>query len=286
MNFGTILGILTLLLTIIALILATIFRIVSKLNLTIKYLKIFLGIFGLIYFIIFWYFHDLINIINNQNSIANISIYWSKVLLLDMCPFMYVFLNLCFIFDYKNKLIKTVCLWSIIGSSITIIGSIWSVNYNGNPLIYIFLGSNEGRLYYFIHAFMLIFGTFFFVYNNRHRFIDVFVSHLLPSLYLIYVLIIIRTLNITRNASGLVEYDWINTNGEYYLVYQLLKLKFPQIQIVAYFLVWIEMIILIILRNSIAKPTLQWFWPKFIYQKITLWDKISKKWYLTRLKTF
>lgn len=286
MTFGTIVGIITLFLTIIVIIFAIILRIVNKLNITIKCLEIFLGIFGLAYFIVFRYYQDVINLINNQNSMFNISIYWSKVLLLDMCPFMYVFLNLCFIFDYKNKLIKTACLWSIIGSSITIIGSIWNVDYNGNPLVYIFLGSDEGQLYYFIHAYMLIFGTFFFVYNNRHRFVDVFVSHLLPSLYLIYVLIIVKTLNITQNATGLVEYDWVNTNGEYHLVYQLLKLKFPQIQIVAYFLVWIEMIVLIILRNSFSKPTLQWFWPKIMYQKIPLWNRISKKWYLMRLKTF
>lgn len=286
MNFGTILGILTLCLTIIAVISATILRVTNKLNMTIKYLKIFLGIFGLTYFLIFRYTQDVINLINNHNYTFDVSIYWSKVLLLDMCPFMYVFLNLCFIFDYKNKLIKTISLWSVIGSSITIIGSIWSVDYNGNPLIYIFIGSDEGQLYFFIHGFMLIFGTFFFVYNDRFRFIDIFVSHLLPTLYLIYVLIIIKTLNITQNATGLVEFDWVNINGEYHIVYQILKLKFPEVQILSYFLVWIEMVVLIILRNSFAKPTLQWFWPKIVYQKIPLWNKLSKKWYLTRLKKF
>ena len=285
MSFGVIVGILTLLFTFSGIGIAILLRWKNKFTLTIKILEIILGIFGLIYFIIFRYTQDIINLINYQNSTSDISIYYSKVLLLDMCPFMYVFLNLCFIFDYKNKLIKVVSLWSIIGSSITIIGSIWSANDDGDPWKYIFIDSQEGALYYFIHGYMLIFGTFFYVYNNRLNFVNVLGAHVLAGTYLIYVLIIVKTLNITQNATGLVEYDWINVNGEYHQVYEMFNMGYPDIMFLSYFLVWLEMVVLIILRNSFAKPTLQWFWPKIIYKKINFWNVYSKKWYEFRLKT-
>lgn len=285
MNFGVIVGILTLLLTFSMIGVAILLRWKNKFKLTIKILEIILGIFGLIYFIIFRYTQDVINLINYEHSTYNLSIFYSKVLLLDMCPFMYVFLNLCFILDYKNKLIKIVSLWSIIGSSITIIGSIWNANDNGDPWKYIFIGSSEGALYYFIHGYMLVFGTFFFVYNNRLNFTNVLGAHLLASIYLLYVLIIVKTLNITQNATGLVEYDWINVNGEYHQVYEIFKIGYPNIMYLSYFLVWLEMVVLIILRNSFSTPTLQWFWPKFIYKKIKIWNIYSKKWYQFRLKT-
>lgn len=275
----------SILFTFIGIGLAIILRWKNKFTLTIKIIQVVLGIFGLIYFVIFRYTQDVLNLIHIQNSSQNISIYWSKVLLLDMCPFMYVFLNLCFILDWKNKLIKIVSLWSIIGSSITIIGSIWTANDDGNPWKYIFIGSSEGELYYFIHGYMLIFGTFFFVYNNRLNLINVVGAHLLPSIYLIYVLIIVKTLNITQNATGLVEYDWVNVNGEYHQVYEMLGVGYPGIMYLSYFLVWLEMVILIILRNSFAKPTLQWFWPKFIYKRIGFWNIYSTKWYKYRLNT-
>ncbi len=285
MNFGTIVGILTLLFTFIAIGSAILLRWKNKFKITIKIIQIILGTFGLIYFIIFRYTQDVINLINMQGSGEDISIYYSKVLLLDMCPFMYVLLNLTFIFDFKNKIIKFISLWSIIGSSITIIGSIWEANDNGDPIKYIFIGSSEGALYYFIHGYMLIFGTFFFVYNNRLRFIDVSLAHIFAATYLIYVLIIVKSLNITQNATGIVKYDWVNVNGEYHQVYQMFNLGYPAIKFLSYFLVWCEMIVLIILRNSFAKPTLQWFWPKWVYKKIKFWNNISLKWYHYRLST-
>lgn len=290
-DFGIILTLTTLLFAIISCAIGILTRIYlyPKFDTKLKRLyanipKIVLGVFGIIWFLVFRYISDVQNLIEFKGYDGGI--YYSKVLLLDLCPFAYVVLCLFMIFDYNSKFINIAALWAIIGSSITIFGSCWFIDKPINVYKYIFIGESPNKLYYFLHAWMLLFGFYFFASSNKFNFYRTISSHIAVVVYLIYVLIIVKTLNVTRNATGLVEYDWMSMWGEYHQVHLMFKMDYPDIMWFSYFLVWLLMIVLIAIKNECHKPILYSFWPKIMYQKIKWLKRLSERYYNFKIKLF
>ena len=289
--FGLNLSLSTILFTLISCVIAILTRIyiLPKLNTKLKRLyanipKVILGIFGIVWFVIFRYSSDVESLIKLGDIDGGI--YYSKVLLLDLCPFAYVILCLFMIFDYNSRFTNIVALWAIIGASITIFGSSWFEKEPENVMNYIFIGTSPNKLYYFIHAWMLIIGFYFFVNSKRFNFYWTLSSHIFIAMYLVYVTIIINTLNVTRNATGLVEFDWMSPIGEYNAVYHMFNIDFPGIMWFSYFLVWLLMMILISIKNECHKPQLYSFWPKIIYDKIQWLKRLSERYYKFKVNLF
>lgn len=288
-NLGLILGIISFIFVFLFLALGLIFKrkFKKKQKMILKIILASIGIFGIFWFFHFRYFIDFQNLLklNNQKDNFERSIYFSKVLLLDLCPFAYVVLCFFMIIDFKDRFINIVAIWAFIGSTITIFGSIWTNEFPLNKWYYfVFIGSKEGALYFWIHIFMLIFSSFFIGYTNRINLTRFLSMHIFVSIYLVYVIIIVKSLNILRNATGLVEFDWMDPLGEYHNVYLFFKIPYIEILFLSYFLVWVGLIIIIGFKNMISFPENQAFFPKIIYKKIKFINNISNKIYKFKCK--
>lgn len=290
-KFGIILGSLSIFMMIAFLALGIVLKKLlsnnKKIQIIVNVILSIIGLFSLFWFVFLRYISDFKNLLNFANSIDNQirSIYYSKVLLLDLCPFAYVILSFFMIFDFKRKYINIVAIWAWIGSIITIFGSVWTTNFPINQWYkYIFIGSSEGSLYFWIHIFMLLFGAFFIGYTNRINMIRCLSMHISVSIYLIYVIIIVKTLNIIRNATGLVEFDWVNELGEYHDVYLFFNIPYIGILFLSYFLVWLGLMFIIGLKNVFSYPEKEVFFPKIIYKKFILIKNISNRIYEIKFK--
>ncbi len=260
----------------------------SNIKLFYKYYFWFpIGCLLLIYFLLLRWIPDLNNLIVNLNkdiSVQQHSILWSKVLLLDMCPLSYVLLSLSLIFDKTRTTTKILCPITIIGGSITMFSflvnppeDMWTIN----QVKYFFLGTETNRIYFMMHFLMVLFGLG--LYLNTKTFTKYsFVGELLFLIFFIaYVQIIINSLNIQSNASGMVEGDWYqpnNINGywfsQYGFVYNLIPIPFPWIVYFWYFIIFLLILLFLFIKNRFIKnknkiSQLGKYW----YQKIQFCNK-------------
>lgn len=292
MSFGFSLGLVSIFLLFLFITFGVLIRIYSYNKIWFKISKTLIGLFLLIWFILVRYIDNVENfiLINNNplSSQLERSTYYSKVLLLDLCPFMYVALSFCLIFDWNFKITSYISLWSMIGSYITIIGSVWGSKLEPNQTWYnyVFVQSIEGKLYYFIHIVMMTFGTMMFIYCNKYNFKDIINVYYVIISYMIYIVIISKTLNITNNVTGTVEYDWVY--GEYYVVHQFFGFSdnnWLSTMFLSYFLVWVLMNILILLRFFISVPSYRFFFFAKMYNNEWLAEK-SDIWYYKQINIF
>jgi hypothetical protein len=88
--------------------------------------------------------------------------------------------------------------------------------------------------------------------NKKQNFsFDIFGVFLFIILYFSYVIIIINIFHVYSNATGLVEYDWIE--GEYSTVGKIFLLSFPYVCVLSFVLVSIFIISLTLIFNFIQK---------------------------------
>jgi len=226
-----------------------------------------IGLFALIYFIAARYVWDVKELINFDSTKFqgsqldySRSVRFSKVLLLDMCPLSIVLLSFGMIFDKTKNIAKVIAPVAIIGGLITIFGSILFMEKSEVDGItverYIFLGTDENRIFFLMHYLLCVNATIVLIYSKRFRLKSFFGTSAFYVLFLAYELIIIKYLHITNNATGLVVGDWVGPVGwycEYGKMYEIWKLPFPAIVIFWYFIALLGNFIICLLKNFFTK---------------------------------
>ncbi len=184
--------------------------------------------------------------LKNKNEQYQYSFYFSKILLLDLCPLTTALITLSLIFDPTKNIAKVIAPLGMIGSVVTLFGGVpmdiaskhleWKEFAN-----YIFLGVYNGdtlnRLYYMMHLMLLIISWVTLLNAKQFTKWSMLGAHLFFLGFLIYAITLSRCLNITNNVTGLVENDWYGGGvyNQYGAVYNMLPMSFPGIIFFWYF---------------------------------------------------
>lgn len=197
------------------------------------------------YFIIFRFIEDWINfgeILSKRDPLIEggfyYSITYSKALLLDLCPFIALMLPLSLIMSKKRNIAKIISPFAIFGGLITLFGG---VLFDDNAKLnaeYIFFGYENNELYFIMHAYLLISGVMVLVTCENKKFIYILWSHIFALLFFLYILTLSKLLNVNWNVTGIVQNDWL-PGGQYNLVSDIFKLKFPYIILVSFLLAYL-----------------------------------------------
>lgn len=252
------------------------------------YFYLISSILGLSYFIIFRWTQDLIDLINNneRNYAGGLSVVKSKVFLLDMCPFLAFLIPVMLIFDKKRQWVPSIAYFAIVGGGITIFGQIMfeKIGVNGSSHLlkttwweYIFLN----KLYFLMHFYIFVMAFIIILNSKSLNWYKVLVAHVYAILFFTYVTIMIFAYNIEYNATGLVQNDWIQ-GGQYEVVGKIFNLPWPGQPILCFILVWIWILIMMCLRNTLVvdkkyideKHINIWFFRKFY---LNLYNKYFNK---------
>ncbi len=281
---------------------ATIFGIMGILFFNNFFDKVFnnyyaMSILGIIFFIYFWiirYQEDVTNLINGTSLVngefnqslndnqSNVKI--SKVFLLDLCPFAAVLFCFLLTFDRQRNILKVIAPLAFFGGAITIFGQIMWEGIGANNNFYTvtngwdFIFGNEA--YFLMHFFSLI-TSLIIIMNSKGFGLNSFIGVVVfPLSYFAYIMIFVTQFDVTRNATGLVEGDWIG--GQYGIVWETFgKLPFPYIVILCYSLVAVYVFSTLLLRNIFIFSN-KWKHPKMIvFPRISInirriFNKINK----------
>ena len=255
----------------------------------IYYVNLSIGIVMLSYFLIFRYIPDINLLIENKDSLLNgsirLSLLYSKALLLDMCPLSFVLLSISLIFDKSRSTSKVIAPVALLGGIITIFGEI--TFYNQNDLNdtkwyeFIFVGTinNDGtisnRIYFFMHFFLIVMSLLVILNSKSYTRYSLYGTSLFYVFWFIYMQIIINTLNIKCNATGLVEFDWYY--GQYSKVYEIYELDFPYIVIFWYIWALVFNYIVCLVRNLSIKNEMFLFENKWWYSNYKFLNKHLSK---------
>ncbi len=264
---------------------ATIFSIMTILFFNNFFDKVFnnyyaMSILGIVFFIYFWvirYQEDVMNLINGtslingeynsslDNNTTNIKI--SKVFLLDLCPFVAILFSILLTFDRQRNVLKIIAPYAFFGGAITIFGQImWEGVGTANNNFYTvtngwdFIFGNEA--YFLMHYFTLV-TSLIIIMNSKGFGLSSFIYVVIfPLSYFAYIMIFVTQFGVTRNATGLVQGDWVG--GQYQMVWEIFgKLSFPYIVVLCYSLVAIYIFSTLLLRNIFIFDN-KWKHPKMI----------------------
>lgn len=217
------------------------------------------SIFLLIFIAFRWSF-DLKSWIENDDRqlIGGLQVIKSKVLLLDLCPFNYVFLCLFCIFDKKRFYASAISVISLIGGAVTIYGQIaFEAIGKINSNIFTVVDPNmkwweytfANQLYFIMHFYLTIFGLIILMNTSGFDLKKIIVNHLYIVLFFIYIIIISFSMNIKWNVTGISENDWGPT-GEYGVIGKFLSfLSWPWQPIIVFLFIWIITMTIIQIRN-------------------------------------
>ncbi len=263
--------------------------------------NLILSVFFLSYFLIFRYIPDFLNLIEqNMNELINISeyeysFYYSKVLLLDMCPLLAFLIPLSLIIDKTKNFSKCLAPIGLIGSLITLYGGVlfdtdlkfleWKDFYK-----YFFLGiqndSTINRIYFMMHYMLMIISIQTLLNCNQYTKWSLISSAIFYLFFITYALVVSRVLKIQNNVTGLVENDWILPNGQYHVMYNLLPMSFPGIVIFWYFVVIMSFLLIAYIKNyltndlfKITKLNHQWYELKVFKKFYPICHKIDENQY-------
>lgn len=213
-----------------------------------------------IYFCIFRYIPDIMSLTEVlRNNETPLSIHWSKALLLDLCPFLAFFVPVIIVFDRNRKVISYISYFGVVGGSVTIFGQIWmqrvgTFSPNGTFIDvwwkFVFLD----KLYFIMHFWVLILSIIFIMNSMTLNWKQITWAHVFIAGYFIYVAIIVFSLNIKNNATGLVPGDW-EENGQYGVVGKILNLPWPLQPIIGFLFVTLWIWIMFLWRNMLCLDT-------------------------------
>lgn len=224
------------------------------------YFYLITSIIALIYFIAFRWAWDLKDWIdgNGNNYLGGLAVVKSKVLLLDMCPFLAVFMPIVLMIDRKRQFAPAIAFFAIVGAGITIFGQIMfeKVGPNGDYDLrnttwweYIFFN----KLYFIMHFYIFIMALIIILNSISFDWKRIAMAHGYAIAFFTYITIIVFTLDVDQNATGIVENDWIG--GQYHILgtfFTNLGLRWPWIPIVAFSLVWIWILLMMLIRNTMV----------------------------------
>ena len=185
----------------------------------------------------------------------------SKVLLLDLCPFMALVFPITIIISGPSlKIARTIAPAAMFGGFITVFFGCAFDSLDETSLAeYIFIGAGNNKLYFLMHFIILILGLIVYLNSPRFTWKSTLAFHLFMIGYLLYVFILMKTLNLTNNVTGEAYGDWFPIGGgqpEYGAVVEFLPLDYPSIMWVSYLLIWIVFILLIVGKHfATQNPT-------------------------------
>lgn len=209
---------------------------------------------GLIYFLALRWIWDLKDWIDGKN----LTFIKSKVLLLDMCPFLAVAMSITMLIDRKRKFLPVLAWFAIVGAGITIFGQIMfeQVGPNGStPYLqnltwweYTFFN----QLYFMMHFYIFIIAWIIVLNSPSFNWSRIFSAHLYAISYFLYVSVMIFSLDIKFNATGLVINDW-KPGGQYQVIGAWFsQLTWPAQPIISFSLVWLWIMLMICIRNTLV----------------------------------
>lgn len=141
----------------------------------------------------------------------------SKALLLDICPFTFIFLLTACVVDPTRRAAKIAAPFAIFGGLITILGGVEDLQNMRdacpNFAYFIFVGQSGNEMYFIMHYLMIVIGGLVFVSTPRTHLSDWIYCNGYAGIYYSYVAIIMTQMDVGMNVSGLCSYDW--SIGEY-----------------------------------------------------------------------
>ncbi len=202
-----------------------------------------ISVIFLIYFITVRFYDDwdrFTKYINDKSNYPSTnqyahSIYISKALLLDMCPFMSLSLPISFICDKTKRAPSFFAPFCIYGGCITLPFIPYSEPNAVFDWHYIFIGTDANPIFFFMHFYLTVFGILALRANTRPKFFDLTYMHIIAAIYFAYVVGVSRTMNVTYNVTGTSMNDWTDpVLGSYHGVQEFLKLDYPAVMIVGF----------------------------------------------------
>ncbi|MGL4616742.1 MAG: DUF5378 family protein [Mycoplasmoidaceae bacterium] len=236
----------------------------------------------LAYFIDVRFFDDWSDFFNNTSIITGDkltsypeSITISKALLLDLCPFLGIFLPISLILDKTRKTSYVLAPFCILGG-FTVFGSVLAgVSPGGNVEFtyqYLFVGHRGNELYFILHSYLIVMGFMLVFQSNVNKLKYLWTYYVFIASYFLYVYIIVETTKVEYNTSGISIRDWLTNeqnaaydngffvDGEYSGVSKVFwNIPYPWIMIFAYFMGWLVITILTMIQvffGSIKAKTL------------------------------
>ncbi|MGL5591483.1 MAG: DUF5378 family protein [Mycoplasmoidaceae bacterium] len=237
----------------------------------------------LAYFIDVRYFDDWSDFFRNTSIITGEklasytqSITISKALLLDLCPFLGIFLPISLIIDKTRKTSYVLAPFCILGG-LTVFGSVLAGVSPGGTVEfsfkYLFVGHSGNELYFILHAYLIVMGFMLVFQSNVNKLKYIWTYYAFIAGYFLYVYIIVETTKVEWNTSGISIRDWLTSeqnkeidgieiNGEYSGVSQVFwGIPYPWIMVFAYFMGWLVITILTTLQvffGSIKAKSIVW----------------------------
>lgn len=238
-----------------------------------KYFFILLifAIFCFLYFFIARYILDAIQFNKFKDSTNPYvrDVFFSKLLLLDLCPFMSFALSIITIFDKKRRFARLLAPVTIIGSIVTIFGQcIWE---SPTDLFqYIFVGTEFNRLYFMMHLLSLLLGLWILMVSKTFTWKSCLCCFGAIIIWFVYTISAMNIFNVDWNVTGLSANDWISYMGQYNKMYLFWELPFPWIVVFWYSvaLLFNYLIILAIPNNFLQ-------FKKFIMKTLSFKPKIK-----------
>ncbi|MGL5246229.1 MAG: DUF5378 family protein [Mycoplasmoidaceae bacterium] len=251
----------------------------------------------LAYFIDVRYFGDWNDFFKNTSFITGNkltsygqSITISKALLLDLCPFLGIFLPLSLIFDKTRKTSYVLAPFCILGG-LTVFGSILGgVSPGGDvefTFQYLFVGHTGNELYFILHSYLIVMGFMLVFQSNVNKLKYLWTYYAFIVGYFLYVYIIVATTKVEYNTSGISIRDWLTreqnlaydngfaVNGEYSGVSKVFGgIPYPWIMVFAYFMGWLVITIITMLQvffGSIKAKSR--FWKEYNKLKVFIFRK-------------
>lgn len=274
----SIIGIIILLISTISILLVLLFHKWTKKLFRSYWFYLIFSILYLIYFILIRYANDLSFVIKNDFEYFKkydpytYSFKLSKVFLLDLCPFVSIFLPISLLIDKTRNTSKVISIFGIIGGLLTIYGNLISIDSINVPIWkFILLGENPNYIMFSSHYFIMILS--FIVLLNSKKFTkwSILGTILFILFFICYVLLISQLLDIQCNTTGLRIGDWINPYKKYFWYSQyaflnkILNLLYPYSTIFWYSIASMFVFNIILFKNIMTKDeklfTKLW-WPK------------------------
>ena len=240
------------------------------------------------------FFKDTSFITGNKLTSYGQSITISKALLLDLCPFLGIFLPISLIVDKTRKSSYVLAPFCILGG-FTVFGSILGgVSPGGSVEFtyqYLFVGHSGNELYFILHAYLIVMGFMLVFQSNVNKLKYLWTYYAFIIGYFLYVFIIVATTKVEYNTSGISIRDWLTreqnlafengfaVNGEYSGVSKVFGgIPFPWIAVLAYFLGWLVITIITLLQVLMgSSKTKSFIWKKYskVKNELNMNKKIS-----------
>lgn len=234
---------------------------------------------GLTYFLALRWIWDLRDWIDGNN----LTFIKSKVLLLDMCPFLAVVMSITMLIDRSRKFLQVLAYFAVVGAGITIFGQIMfeQVGPNGSNSHlqnltwweYVFFN----QLYFMMHFYIFIIAWIAILNSPSFNGKRIIIAHIYAISYFLYVSVMIFSLDIKFNATGLVINDW-KPGGQYQVIGSWFSgLNWPAQPIIAFSLVWVWIMLMILIRNTLVLDENYDLNAKFAFWPLRRYLKQSKK---------